>query len=61
MIQEPIFELPTVTTPTMQDTEVLAPVVIPPVATMNEDEEPVLQDTIEPVVTHEGGVATAST
>ena len=31
-----------------------APVVIPPVATMNDDEEPVLQDPIEPIATHEG-------
>jgi hypothetical protein len=31
-----------------------APVVIPPVATMNDDEGHVLQDLIEPVVTHEG-------
>jgi hypothetical protein len=55
MIQEPFFELPAVAAPTMQDTMVPAPVVIPPVATMNDDEEPVLlQDTIEPVVTHEG-------
>jgi hypothetical protein len=30
------------------------PVVIPPVATMNKDEEPVLQDPIELVATHEG-------
>jgi hypothetical protein len=31
-----------------------APVVIPPVAIMNEDEEHVLQDPIEPIATHEG-------
>ena len=31
-----------------------APVVIPPVATMNDDEEPILQDPVEPIVTHEG-------
>ena len=31
-----------------------APVVIPPVAIMNDDEEPVLQDPIEPIATHEG-------
>jgi hypothetical protein len=54
MIQEPIFELPAVAALIMQDTEVPALLVIPPVATMNEDEEPVLQDPIEPVVTHEG-------
>jgi hypothetical protein len=38
----------------MQDTVVLAHVVIPPMATMNDDGEPVLQDPIEPVATHEG-------
>jgi hypothetical protein len=54
MIQEPFFELPVVTAPTMQDIVVPTPVVIPPVATMNDDEEPVLQDFIEPVITHEG-------
>jgi hypothetical protein len=42
MIQEPIFDLPAVAAPTMQDTEVPTLVVIPPMATMNEDEEPVL-------------------
>ena len=35
-------------------TVVPAPVVIPPVATMNDDEEPVLHDPIEPIATHEG-------
>jgi hypothetical protein len=55
MIQEPFFELPAVAAPTMQDTMVQAPIVTPPVATMNDDdEEPVLQDPIEPVVTHKG-------
>jgi hypothetical protein len=54
MIQKPIFELPAVVAPTMQDTVVPAPVVIPPMATMNDDEEPVLQDPIEPVATHGG-------
>ena len=38
----------------MQDTVVSAPVVIPPVATMNDDEEPVLQDPVEPIATYEG-------
>ena len=33
---------------------VSAPVVISPVATMNENEEPVLQDSIEPIAIHEG-------
>jgi hypothetical protein len=31
-----------------------AHVVIPPVATMNDDEKPILQDPIELVATHEG-------
>jgi len=33
---------------------VSAPVVISPMATMNENEKPVLQDSIEPIATHEG-------
>jgi hypothetical protein len=43
MIQELFFSLPVVDAPTMQDIVVPAPVVIPPVATMNDDEEPVLR------------------
>ena len=31
-----------------------APVVIPPVATMNDDEEPIPQDPIQPIATHKG-------
>ena len=54
IIHEPFFSLPVVAAPTVQDTMVSAPVVIPPVATMNDDEEPVLQDSIEPITTHEG-------
>ena len=54
MIHEPFFSLPAVAAPTVLDTVVPAPVVIPPVATMNENEEPVLQDSIEPIATHEG-------
>jgi hypothetical protein len=54
---ETIFELPVVVAPTMQDTVVPTPIVIPPVATMNDDEEPILQDPKEHVVT---GAATAS-
>ena len=54
MIHEPFFSLPAVAAPTMQDTVVPAPVVIPPVATMNDDNDPVLQDPIEPIATHEG-------
>ena len=42
MIHEPFFSLPSVATPTVLDTVVPAPVVIPPVATMNDDDEPVL-------------------
>ena len=38
----------------MLDTMVPAPVVISPVATVNDDEEPVLQDPIEHIATHEG-------
>ena len=48
------FSLPAVAAPIVLDTVVPAPVVIPPVATMNDDEEPVLQDFIEPITTHEG-------
>ena len=47
MIYEPIFSLPAVAAPTVLDTVVPAPVVIPPMATMNENEEHVLQDPIE--------------
>ena len=54
MINEPIFSLPVVAAPTVLDTVVPAPVVISPVATMNENEEPVLQDSIELIATHEG-------
>ena len=54
MIHEPIFSLPAVVAPTVQDTMVSAPVVIPTVATPNKNEEPVLQDSIEPIAAHEG-------
>ena len=54
MIHELFFSLPTVAAPTMQDTMVPAPVVISPMATMNDDEEPVLQDPVEPIAIHEG-------
>ena len=46
MIHEPFFSLPAIAAPTVLDTMVPAPVVISPVATMNENEEP--------VATHEG-------
>ena len=54
MIHEPFFSIPAVTAPIVQDTMVPTPVVIPPMATMNNDEEPVLQDPVEPIATHEG-------
>ena len=54
IIHEPFFSLPTVAAPTVQDTMVPSPIVIPPVATMNDDENPVPQDPIEPIATHEG-------
>ena len=54
MVQEPFFELPTVATPTTQDVVVPASIVIPPMATTNEDEEPMVQNPIEPIATHEG-------
>ena len=60
MIHEPFFSLPAVAAPIVQDTMVLAPVIIPHVATMNDDEEPVLQDPIEHIATREGGATTAS-
>ena len=54
MIQEPFFTLPAVAASTVRDTVVQAPVIVPPVATMNENEEPVSQDPIEPIATDEG-------
>ena len=54
MVQEPFFTLPIVVVPTVQDTVVTAPVVSSPVAIMNEHEELILQDPLEPDVTHEG-------
>ena len=53
MIHEQFFSLPAVAAPTVQDTVVPAPVVIPPVAIMNDDEEPILQDPVEPIATHD--------
>ena len=49
MVQEPFFSLPVAAAPTVQDIVVTTPVVSSPIATTNEDEEPVLQDPIEPV------------
>ena len=54
MIHELFFSLPAVAAPTVQDTMVPAPVVIPPMSTMNDDEKPVLQDPIEPIATYKG-------
>ena len=54
IVQEPSFTLPVVAVPIVQDTVVTAHIVSSPVATMNEHEEPVLQDPQEPIVTHEG-------
>ena len=53
MVQEPFFSLPVAAAPTVQDTVVIAPVVCSHVATMNEHEEPIVQDPIEPIVTHQ--------
>ena len=53
MVQEPFFTLPVVAVPIVQDTIVTSPVVSSPVPTMNENDQPIVQDTIEPVVTHE--------
>ena len=44
MIHEPFFSLSAVAAPTVQDTVVPAPVVISHVATMNDDEEPMVQN-----------------
>ena len=54
MIHELFFSLPAVAAATVQDTVVPTPVIIPPVATMNDDEDPVPQDPIESIATHEG-------
>ncbi len=52
-IQEPFFSLLADVVPAMHDVAVPAPVVTPPVATMNESEEPVLQDSTEIIATPE--------
>ena len=54
MIHEPFFSLPAVAALTVQDTVVPTPVVIPPMATMKDDEEPFLYDPVESIATHEG-------
>ena len=43
MIHEPFFSLPAVAAPTMQNTMVPAPIVIPPMATMNDHKEPIFR------------------
>ena len=53
MVQEPFFMLPVIVVPTVQDTVVTAHVVVSPMATMNEHEEPILQDPQEPIITRE--------
>ena len=55
MIQKPFFSVPVVAAPTVQNTVVPAPVVSSPVVAINENEEPVLQDPLEPVAAEEGG------
>jgi hypothetical protein len=53
MVEEPFITLPVDVAPTVQDTIVPTPVASSPVATMNEYEEPVLEEPIEPNVAHE--------
>ena len=53
MVQDPFFTLPVVDVPTVQHIVVTAPIISSHMATMNEHEEPVVQDPIEPVVIHE--------
>jgi hypothetical protein len=54
MIQEPFFELPVLVTPTVRDIVVKTHVVSSPMATTNDDEEPVPQDPIQTYATDEG-------
>nr|AAM01011.1 Putative retroelement [Oryza sativa Japonica Group]AAN04198.1 Putative retroelement [Oryza sativa Japonica Group]AAP52319.1 retrotransposon protein, putative, Ty1-copia subclass [Oryza sativa Japonica Group] len=51
--QEPFFSLPADVVPPMHDVAVPTHVVISPVATMNESEEPILQDSTEIIATLE--------
>jgi hypothetical protein len=46
MIQKPFFPIPVAAAPTVQDTAVTTSIVSSPTATMNENEEPIIQDTI---------------
>ena len=53
MVQEPFFSLPITIAPIVPDTVVMSHVVNSPMTTINEHEEPILQDPIEPIVAHE--------
>ena len=53
MIQEPFFSVPVVAAPAVHDTVVPTPVVSSLVVAINENEEPVLQDLLEPVAADE--------
>jgi hypothetical protein len=53
MIQEPFFSISVDAAPIVYDTAVTTPVISSPMATMNENDEPIIQDPIEPVVAHE--------
>ena len=54
MIQEPFFSIPVAATPPVQNAGVPASVVSSPVVAQNKNEEPVLQDPIEPAAADEG-------
>jgi hypothetical protein len=54
MTHEPFFELPILVAPTVRDTVVPTPVVSSSVVTVNNDEEPVLQEPIQTDATDEG-------
>ena len=54
MIQEPFFSVPVVAAPAVHDIVVPTPVVSSLVVAINENEEPVLQDLLEPVAANEG-------
>jgi hypothetical protein len=53
MIQEPFFSILVGAAPTVQDTAVTTPVVSSHVAIMNEKEESIVQDPIEPIIAQE--------
>jgi hypothetical protein len=53
MVQEPFFSLPIAAAPIVPDTIMIAHVVNSPMTIINEHEEPVLQNPIEPVVARE--------